>query len=135
MVMNMNMHGRSEEVGEGRDITEYLTATVRTVFGNVETVDVPGTTNRELFASNGRDPMEALKSNKSLVGNWELRNLMNKVAVRMTEAVDPGQTYVWTDDKAPVELIGMRTIDLLISDEVEYYREVFKEEGLKGILS
>ena len=68
MVMNMNMHGRSEEVGEGRDITEYLTATVRTVFGNVETVDVPGTTNRELFASNGRDPMEALKSNKSLCG-------------------------------------------------------------------
>lgn len=135
MVMNMNMHGRSEEVGEGRDITEYLAATVRTVFGNVETVDVPGTTNRELFASNGRDPMEALKSNKSLVGNWELRNLMNKVAARMTEAVDPGQAYVWTDDKAPVELIGMRTIDLLISDEVEYYREVFKEEGLEGILS
>ena len=135
MVMNMNMHGRSEEVGEGRDITEYLTATVRTVFGNVETVDVPGTTNRELFASNGRDPMEALKSNISRVGNWELRNLMNKVAARMTEAVDPGQAYVWTDDKAPVELIGMRTIDLLISDEVEYYREVFKEEGLEGILS
>ena len=49
--------------------------------------------------------------------------------------MDPGQAYVWTDDKAPVELIGMRTIDLLISDEVEYYREVFKEEGLEGILS
>nr|MCR5181851.1 spermidine synthase [Clostridia bacterium] len=69
------------------------------------------------------------------VEDGELRTLMNKVAGRMIDAVDPGQAYIWTDDKAPVELIGMRTIDLLISDEVEYYREVFREEGIKGILS
>ncbi len=135
MVMNMNMHGGAGDLEENRDITAYLTATVRSIFGNVETVDVPGTTNRELFAANGVDPLEALRDNRAFVENGELRTLMNKVAGRMTDAADPGPSYIWTDDKAPVELIGMRTIDLLISDEVEYYREVFKEEGIKGILS
>ncbi|MBQ7702902.1 MAG: fused MFS/spermidine synthase [Firmicutes bacterium] len=133
MVMNMNMHG-SGDIEENRDITAYLTATVRSVFSNVETVDVPGTTNRELFASNGVDPLEALNGNRTSVDNDELRSLMAKVSGRMTDAADPGEAYVWTDDKAPVELIGMRTIDLLISDEVARYREIFREEGLKGLL-
>nr|MCR5181986.1 fused MFS/spermidine synthase [Clostridia bacterium] len=111
MVMNMNMHGGAGDLEENRDITAYLTATVRSVFGNVETVDVPGTTNRELFAANGVDPLEALRDNRQAVEDGELRTLMNKVAGRMIDAVDPGQAYIWTDDKAPVELIGMRTID------------------------
>jgi len=28
-----------------------------------------------------------------------------------------------TDDRAPVELLGMRAIDALIADEAAYYRE------------
>ena len=134
MVMNMNMHGETGQVEEERDITAYLTATVRSVFGNVETVDVPHTTNRELFAGGGVDPITALRENLSYVENSELRSLMKKVSGRMINAADPGEAFVWTDDKAPVELVGMRTIDLLISDQVDYYRQVFKEEGLKGLM-
>ena len=42
--------------------------------------------------------------------------------------------YVMTDDKAPVELLGMEVIDDLIRDEVTYYKEIYKNRGIKGLL-
>ncbi len=39
-----------------------------------------------------------------------------------------------TDDKAPVELLGMRVIDELIQDEVTYYRNIYEQQGLDGLL-
>ena len=39
-----------------------------------------------------------------------------------------------TDDKAPVELLGMEVIDDLIRDEVTYYKEIYKNRGIKGLL-
>ena len=39
-----------------------------------------------------------------------------------------------TDDKAPVELLGMKVIDELISDEVSYYRSIFESGGIKALL-
>ena len=39
-----------------------------------------------------------------------------------------------TDDKAPVELLGMRVIDEMIKDEVAYYKEIYKKEGIEGLM-
>ena len=41
---------------------------------------------------------------------------------------------IFTDDKAPVELLGMEVIDDMIQEELVYYRKVFKEEGISGLL-
>ena len=49
-------------------------------------------------------------------------------------AYDAGN-YIMTDDKAPVELLGMQVIDELINDEVKYYKKIYKEQGLKGLLN
>ena len=43
-------------------------------------------------------------------------------------------SHIMTDDKAPVELLGMQIIDGLITHEVEYYRRIYEEEGLQGLL-
>ena len=40
-----------------------------------------------------------------------------------------------TDDRAPVELLGMGVIDALIRDEIGYYKKIFREEGIEGILN
>ena len=45
----------------------------------------------------------------------------------------PGE-YILTDDKAPVELLGMQVIDDLIGDEVAYYKRIYEEEGIEGLL-
>lgn len=42
--------------------------------------------------------------------------------------------YIMTDDKAPVELLGMKIIDALIGEEVSYYKEIYKEQGMNGLM-
>ena len=42
--------------------------------------------------------------------------------------------FILTDDKAPVELLGMEVIDILIDEEIGYYKDIFREEGLKGLI-
>ena len=42
--------------------------------------------------------------------------------------------FILTDDKAPVELLGMEVIDILIDEEIGYYKDIFREEGLSGLI-
>ena len=42
--------------------------------------------------------------------------------------------HLLTDDKAPVELLGMQVIDELITEETEYYKDIFREQGIQGLL-
>ena len=127
MVVNMNMRS------DGRDgINAYLADTISTVFSEVWTADVRGSTNRELFASNDADMLKKLAKNTQAAENEQLRSLLTDISAELVrcEAGD----LILTDDKAPVELLGMRVIDGLISSELEYYKRVFKEEGIKGLL-
>ena len=127
MVVNMNMHSD----GEG-SINAHLSDTISSVFANVYTADVPRTTNRELFAWNGDGALEALESGAAATPHADLRDMMEDVSDRLTpyEAGD----LLLTDDKAPVELLGMDVIDTLIQDEVALYREIYEEEGLSGVI-
>ena len=47
---------------------------------------------------------------------------------------EPGG-YLLTDDRAPVELLGMSVIDGLISRELGYYQDLFRERGISGFLN
>lgn len=128
MVVNMNMRGK----GEG-SINQYLSDTIASVFSEVHTVDVKNSTNRELFASNNPRMLDILTENTKVLESKELKNLMERVVPNI-EKYDGG-SLVMTDDKAPVELLGMRVIDELISDEVTYYKDIYDKEGLEGLLN
>ncbi len=127
MVVNMNMRG--EEEG---NINQYLADTISAVFDEIYIIDVPWTTNRELFASNSGKMTENLSSGIESLSDLELSDMMQRVAVGL-EVYQPGD-YRMTDDKAPVELLGMKVIDQLIQDEIGYYKEIFDEEGIQGLL-
>ena len=127
MVVNMNMRGSEEG-----NINQYLSDTIGSVFDAVYTVDVKDTTNRELFASNNEEILSVLKENTERLDNQELREMMGKVADDCSKYT--AGDYIMTDDKAPVELLGMQVIDQLIQDEVTYYKEIYKQEGIKGLL-
>ena len=64
--------------------------------------------------------------------NANLKNMMQEVASNLTE-YQKGN-YILTDDQAPVELLGMQVIDELIKDEVQYYKDIYKERGIKGLM-
>ena len=127
MVVNMNMHSDKEG-----SINYALSDTICEVFENVYTVNVSGSTNRELFASNDDAMLSRFQSKTDMLTDEELKSYMQDVGSRLEIYESEGN--VLTDDKAPVELLGMQVIDDLISKELERYKTVFKEEGLKGLL-
>lgn len=127
MVVNMNMKGKSEG-----NINQYLSDTIASVFPFVYTVDVEGSSNRELFAFNGAETLNTMKANIKQIEDNELQGMMNKVYNNLVKY--QGGKYIMTDDKAPVELLGMQVIDEMIQEELSYYKDVFKKEGIKGVL-
>ncbi|MCR5119045.1 MAG: fused MFS/spermidine synthase [Lachnospiraceae bacterium] len=127
MVVNMNM--KSEEEG---NINEYLQDTIAAVFPEVYTADVTGSTNRELFASMTPGAVMSLEDELKYEEQEDLRLMMEKVASRL-EKYEGGE-HVMTDDKAPVELLGMRMIDHIIKNEVSYYKDIYNNEGMKGLI-
>lgn len=127
MVVNMNMHGNKEG-----DINQYLADTIANVFDNVYTVDVAGTTNRELFASQHSDMIEVLSDHVENLSDAGLQNMMQRVADNSSAYVTGD--YLMTDDKAPVELLGMQVIDQLIQEEVAYYKDIYEEQGISGLM-
>ncbi len=127
MVVNMNMV--SDKKGS---INEYLSDTIASVFPSVATVKVKGGTNKELFASMNKDMLDNLETTRMQIADEQLYDMMRTVSKEL-EVYEKG-TCILTDDKAPVEVLGMRVIDELISDELTYYRGIFDERGLKGLL-
>lgn len=127
MIVNMNMRG-----GKEGSINEYLVDTIHSVFSQVYTVDVAGSTNRELFASNHPDLLEVMERNVSSMDNGKLTGLMERIRGDL-QACEAGE-HIMTDDQAPVELLGMRVIDDIIRDEVSYYKGIYEEKGVQGLL-
>ncbi|MBR1455602.1 MAG: fused MFS/spermidine synthase [Oscillospiraceae bacterium] len=128
MVVNMNMRGQKEG-----NINQYLADTISHVFSEVYTVDVARSTNRELFASNEPDMLAVMERNAALCENAELRGMLGRIAEGLSP-YEPGG-YLMTDDRAPVELLGMQVIDDLIRDEVAYYKDVYEAYGLEGVIN
>ncbi len=127
MVVNMNMRGEENP----DNISAYLADTISHVFSERYVVNA-GSTNKELFASNNPQMLERMAENVRAEKDGSLVYMMDYVENQLKEYV-PG-THLMTDDKAPVELLGMKEIDLIIQSEVEYYLGIYREQGLKALL-
>ena len=127
MVVNMNMKS-----GQSGSINEYLTDTICSVFGSASTVDVPGYTNRVLYASDDASYLDRFEQNISQISDADLKTLM-QAALEKQNTCHPGD-HILTDDRAPVELLGMRAIDELIAEELSYYKLLLKEQGIEGLI-
>ena len=136
MVVNMNM--RSDTEG---NINEYLSDTIAAVFPSVATVDVRGYTNRELFAVKEGEVsarfdagIDYIRKKGVSTGSTDEELIALMAAVRDGMQEYEGGQHIFTDDRAPVELLGMREIDGMIRDEVGYYRSVYERDGIDGVL-
>ncbi len=127
MVVNLNMY--SDEEGS---ISEYICDTIGSVFPYVSVVDVDGYTNRVLFASMEAGRVENVPIKKLDGFPEDFLELMDTVSDGIN--IYNAGKYILTDDKAPVELLGMKEIDSRISDELSYYKEIYKKKGIKGLL-
>lgn len=121
MVVNMNMYTKDDG-----GINDYLCGTILSVFDCAYTYTTGGT-NIELFASSGFDCAERLRENLPMLGE-ELRPFLSKVSDSLEKKEK--SDYILTDDKAPVELLGMRVLDEMIVDELSAVKEMIKGKSI-----
>lgn len=125
MAVNMNMRSGSEG-----SINEYLCDTIASVFGSAWTVPVENGTNLELFASDDPAALTRLRTGKT--DSAELRAMMDRVAAALTPVTGGG--HILTDDRAPVEVLGMRALDELIAGELSGVRDALKNGSIRELL-
>lgn len=118
--LNMNMYS------ENGGINEWIIGTVSSVFDSVYTVKA--NTNIILFASDSYDCKEQLSDKLSSISDYELKAFMSKVARNCVKAEKTD--YILTDDKAPVELLSMKTLDDMVSNELGELRSIIKGKGI-----
>ncbi len=115
MVVNMNM-----KTAEKGGINDYLIDTICSAFPKVATVDVGNNTNQELFAGENSDIFNSFQQKTSaLQAKDVLKSQMEEVSENLEER--EGGNLILTDDKAPVELLGMKALDSLITDTLKEY--------------
>ena len=128
MVVNMNM--RSSGAG---NINEYLIDTIGKNFSAVKIIDARSVTNRVLFAANDEKIFQSLSARVQKVDDENLSRLMQHIAKTWTTPA-LGENIL-TDDRAPVEMLSMRALDNLIQKNLQRYKEIYRREGLDGILN
>ena len=125
MVVNLNM------VADVNDnINDYLKDTINRVFRVVYECPTDGT-NCILFASDNRSIMNVF-DRKTAPLSGSIRAMMDRVRDR-TSLTEKGDRIL-TDDRAPVELLGMKVLDAMIRDELDYYRELFRGKSFSELI-
>ena len=124
MVVNMNMRG---------DINEYLIDTIAQSFPALRIIDARGVTNKVLFAAGEESILNGLQARAEVLNDKKLSELMLHIAKTWQEPT-LGEKIL-TDDRAPVEMLSMRALDKIISNHLEHYKEIYRREGLDGVLN
>ena len=127
MMMTINMW--SDKKGS---ISYALCDTAYGVFNNLYCLKTAGGSGAEVFATKNKEVNFVDQVKGVLVEDQELQNVFNKIKYNLTVYQDTGIRLY--DDTADVEMRSIWALDELIQDELEYYREVLKEEGIRGLL-
>ena len=127
MVVNLNMTS-----AEDGSINEYLCDTMASVFKHTVTAPVKGNTNTEVFCTNADDWEETFLRSIAKLKNSDYADMMRTVYSKLTPY--EGGSCILTDDKAPVEVLGMRVLDELIGDELNYYKDELRTGGLSALI-
>ena len=54
--------------------------------------------------------------------------------VRLAAAPHTQGDHIFTDDKAPVEFMGMQALDAMMREEIGPYKEAYRIGGVRGLL-
>lgn len=132
MTVNLNMYS----AGEG-NINDWLSSTINNVFEYVYTAKTGS--NVVLYAAGFDlkkrlwDKLPEIESDRLPVGEYSLlRETLTKAYGRM-ERYEKTK-YLFTDDKAPVEMRSMRVLDEMIVAELADFKESIKGKSLGELL-
>ncbi len=128
-VLMVNINMRSQNTTE---ITDYLTQTLKSNMNKVYKYDISGITNTLVYSSDDIDCLQYLKDNTSrLDQDSPLARLAANVIENCTEVTEA--EYVLTDDLAPVEVLGQKLLNDVVSESLDYFKKEI-EGSENGIL-
>lgn len=124
-VFMVNINMRSEE---NNKIENYLTQTLKNNMKKVYKYDIPNVTNTIVYSSDDENCIETFLNNtRNLPENHLLVPIAQNVAGGMEEVTET--KYIFTDDIAPVEVLGQELLNEVVADSLDYFK---KEIGASG---
>lgn len=131
-VIMININMRSDK---NTEILDYLTQTLKSDMNRVYKFNVPNSTNTIVFSSDNTNCLQSYKDNiAGLTENNPLSPIARSVKDNMQEVVDA--KYVFTDDLAPVEVLGQKVLDEIVADSLVYFKQELgtSKNGIKDLL-
>lgn len=120
LIININMHSE-----KNTEILDYLSETVKSVMGKVYRCNMPNGTNSLVYASDNLSCFDDFKTNIALLDPndplYEITRHVEKNAIEITD-----KNHVFTDEIAPVELMGQKVLNELVGNELKYFKEQLK---------
>ena len=126
MMMNVNMY--SDQKGS---FSSALCDTAYGVFENLYAYRVDGGSGMEVYASKNKEFPMVEKVKAVHVEDSNLQKTFNNLGDNLKPYLDTGIRLY--DDTCDVEMRSIRTLDDLIQVELEYYRNIYKANGIKGL--
>ena len=127
MMMNVNMY--SDKKGS---FSSSLCDTAYSVFDNLYAFRVDGGSGMEVFASKNKE-LPLVDNVKSIaIDDSDLQRVFKRLGDNLKPYEDTGIRLY--DDTCDVEMRSMYTLDDIVQEELKYYRDIYKEHGIKGLL-
>lgn len=128
LIVNVNMRS-----GDFEGMSEYLAGTLKSCFKSVYRVDLANVTNSLLFISDSENMLENYMKNIAAIPETHDLYAISWYVGRNAEAVE-ASNLILTDDLAPVEILGQKSLNRIVAQELEYYRNQIKGRSLKDIM-
>jgi len=130
IVININIRSDTNT-----EIVDYLSQTVKYNMKKVYKYSVENSTNTIVFASDDENCKQFFRDSiGKMSGSHPLLPIAETVYDNLVEVTD--SRYILTDDIAPVEIMGQKVLDDIVSDTLDYYKQqvASSEKGIWGIL-
>lgn len=129
LAINVNMKS-----GDFTGVPEYLANTVKSIFNKVYRSDLDVVTNSILFASDDESILQNYQKNASALISeehdlYDISRYIEQSLQEITEA-----RLILTDDLAPVEMLGQKSLNAIVESEAEIIRSAIKGKSLKEII-
>ncbi len=129
LIVNINMKS-----GNFTGVPEYLANTVKSCFAKVYKTDLSMVTNSLLFASDDANMLENFRRNlpESIGPDHDLYQISRYVDSHLDEMTD--ETLLLKDDLAPVEILGQKSLNEIVSTEIAYFKTGIQGKSLRELL-
>lgn len=126
MMMNVNMYSSKKE-----SFSVAVCDTACSVFENLYAYKVDDASGMEVFAAKNKEMPIVDNINSITVSDPSFQRVIKKLGSNLKPYEDSGVRLF--DDTCDVEMRSMYTLDDMVQAELEYYRSIYKEYGIRGL--